>query len=149
MRCSTQGATGNWVMPGLVFKWFPLCQFSLFNIPLGYFFGMLWSWSQCSHSKSSGLDLQSLVYEDSRISLEKCDKAGTSLNGYCETPGGKGHHESTVPAGCNINSNTCQMGLEMPRGPGFLVLWSTCHRTAASRWTSHLAIDGSFLGGEI
>ena len=24
-----QGATGGWVMPGLVFKWLPLCEFSL------------------------------------------------------------------------------------------------------------------------
>ena len=28
-----QGATGGWVMPGLVFKWFPLCEFSLFDTP--------------------------------------------------------------------------------------------------------------------
>ena len=33
MRGSTQHATGVWVMPGLVFKWFPLCQFSLFDTP--------------------------------------------------------------------------------------------------------------------
>ena len=25
MRRSAQGATGGWVMQGLVFKWFPLC----------------------------------------------------------------------------------------------------------------------------
>ena len=29
MRCPAQGATGDWVMPGLVFKWFPLCEFYL------------------------------------------------------------------------------------------------------------------------
>ena len=28
-----QGATDGWVMPGLVFKWFPLCEFSLFDTP--------------------------------------------------------------------------------------------------------------------
>ena len=27
MRCPAQGATGGWVMLGLVFKWFPLCEF--------------------------------------------------------------------------------------------------------------------------
>ena len=27
------GATGGWVMPSLVFKWFPLCEFSLFDTP--------------------------------------------------------------------------------------------------------------------
>ena len=27
MRHPAQGATGGWVMPGLVFKWFPLCEF--------------------------------------------------------------------------------------------------------------------------
>ena len=26
-------AQGGWVMPGLVFKWFPLCEFSLFDTP--------------------------------------------------------------------------------------------------------------------
>ena len=26
MRCTAQGATGGWVMPGLVFKWFPYCE---------------------------------------------------------------------------------------------------------------------------
>ena len=31
MRCPAQGATGGWVMLGLVFKWFNLCEFSLFN----------------------------------------------------------------------------------------------------------------------
>ena len=33
MRHPAQGATGSWVMLGLVFKWFPLCQFSLFGTP--------------------------------------------------------------------------------------------------------------------
>ena len=33
MRHPTQGATGGWVMPGLVFKWFPLCGFSLLDTP--------------------------------------------------------------------------------------------------------------------
>ena len=31
MRCPAQGATGGWVILGLVFKWFPLCEFSLFD----------------------------------------------------------------------------------------------------------------------
>ena len=35
MRGPAQGATGGWVMPGLVFKWFPLCEFSLFDTPWG------------------------------------------------------------------------------------------------------------------
>ena len=30
-----QGATAGWVMPALVFKWFPLCEFSLFDTPQG------------------------------------------------------------------------------------------------------------------
>ena len=33
MRCLAQGATGGWTMLGLVFKWFPLCEFSLFDNP--------------------------------------------------------------------------------------------------------------------
>ena len=33
MRYISQGATGGWMMPDLVFKWFPLCEFSLFNTP--------------------------------------------------------------------------------------------------------------------
>ena len=33
MRHPAQGATGGWVMPSLVFKWFPLCEFSLFDTP--------------------------------------------------------------------------------------------------------------------
>ena len=28
-----QGAAGGWVMPGLVFECFPLCEFSLFDTP--------------------------------------------------------------------------------------------------------------------
>ena len=31
MRRPAQGASGAWVMPGLVFKWLPLCEFSLFD----------------------------------------------------------------------------------------------------------------------
>ena len=41
MRHPAQGATGGWVMQGLVFKWFPLCEFSLFDTPSGYFSGSL------------------------------------------------------------------------------------------------------------
>ena len=59
MRRPAQGATGGWVMPVLVFKWFSLCEFSLLDTPLAYFSGRLGSWSQCSHSKGSGLDLWS------------------------------------------------------------------------------------------
>ena len=33
MRRPTQGATGGWVMLGLVFKCFPLCEFSLSDTP--------------------------------------------------------------------------------------------------------------------
>ena len=33
MRHPAQAATGGWVMLGLVFKWFPLCEFSLFVTP--------------------------------------------------------------------------------------------------------------------
>ena len=33
MRHPTQDDTGGWVMPGLVFKWFPLWEFSLFDTP--------------------------------------------------------------------------------------------------------------------
>ena len=31
MRHPPQGATGGWVMLDLLFKWFPLCEFSLFD----------------------------------------------------------------------------------------------------------------------
>ena len=31
ITCPTQGETCGWVMPYLVFKWFPLCEFSLFD----------------------------------------------------------------------------------------------------------------------
>ena len=33
MRCPVQGDTGGCVMLGLVFKWFPLCEFSLYDTP--------------------------------------------------------------------------------------------------------------------
>ena len=35
MRRPAQDATGGWVMLGLVFKWFPFCEFSLFDTPQG------------------------------------------------------------------------------------------------------------------
>ena len=35
MRCPAQGGTGGWVMLGLVFRWFPLWEFSLFDTPSG------------------------------------------------------------------------------------------------------------------
>ena len=57
MRCPAQGATGDWVMLGLVFKWLHLCEFSLFDTPYGQFSGSLGSWSQCYHSKGSEIDL--------------------------------------------------------------------------------------------
>ena len=60
MRHLAQGATGDWVMLDLVFKWFPLCEFSLFYTPQGQFSGGLGSWSQCSYSEDSGLDLSTL-----------------------------------------------------------------------------------------
>ena len=33
MSLPAQGAIGGWVMLGLVFKWFRLCEFSLFYTP--------------------------------------------------------------------------------------------------------------------
>ena len=33
MRQSAQVATGGWVMLGLIFKWFHLCEFSLSDTP--------------------------------------------------------------------------------------------------------------------
>ena len=33
LRHPAQGATCGWVMLGLVFKWFPLCEYSLFDNP--------------------------------------------------------------------------------------------------------------------
>ena len=33
MRHPAQGATGDWVMLGLVFKWFPLCESHYFILP--------------------------------------------------------------------------------------------------------------------
>ena len=35
MRHPAQSATGGWVMPGLIFKWFPLYEFSLFDTEKG------------------------------------------------------------------------------------------------------------------
>ena len=32
-EASCTGTTGGWVMLGLVFKWFPLCEFSPFGTP--------------------------------------------------------------------------------------------------------------------
>ena len=55
MRHPAQEASGGWVMPDLVFRWFPLCEFSLLDIPQDYFSGSLGSESQCSPSKISGL----------------------------------------------------------------------------------------------
>ena len=66
MRCPAQGATGGWVMLGLIFKWFPLCEFSLFGTPQGQVSGSLGSWSHCSHFKGSRLDLK-IIYGGSGI----------------------------------------------------------------------------------
>ena len=33
MSHPAQGAIGSWVMPGVIVKWFPLCEFSLFDTP--------------------------------------------------------------------------------------------------------------------
>ena len=33
MRRPAQDATCSWVMLGLLFKWFPLCEFLLFDTP--------------------------------------------------------------------------------------------------------------------
>ena len=78
MRRPAQSTTGDWVMVGLVFKWFPLWEFSPFDIPLGQeFSGSLGSWSQCSHSKGSWLDLWSgtkipqVVYYDIKANIKK------------------------------------------------------------------------------
>ena len=35
MKHPVQGTTGGWVMPSLIFSWLPLCEFSLFDTPLG------------------------------------------------------------------------------------------------------------------
>ena len=35
MQHPAQGATGGWAMISLVFKWFPLYEFSLFDTPYG------------------------------------------------------------------------------------------------------------------
>ena len=57
MRHPAQGATGGWVMPGLVFMWFPLYEFSLFETLVLWSLG---SWSQGSHSKERLRALSSL-----------------------------------------------------------------------------------------
>ena len=31
VRHPAQGATGGWVLPGLIFQWFPLCEVSLYD----------------------------------------------------------------------------------------------------------------------
>ena len=46
MRRPAWGATVGWVMLGLVFKWVPLCEFSLFDTPQGWFSGNLGSRAQ-------------------------------------------------------------------------------------------------------
>ena len=33
MRCPAECAIGGWVMLGLVFKWFPSCEFSVLRVP--------------------------------------------------------------------------------------------------------------------
>ena len=33
MRHPAQGSAGGWVMSGLVFKWFSMCEVSLFDTP--------------------------------------------------------------------------------------------------------------------
>ena len=33
MKHSVKSTTGGWEMPGLVFNWLPLCEFSLFDTP--------------------------------------------------------------------------------------------------------------------
>ena len=56
MRHPAEGATGGWVISGLVYKWLPLWEFSLFDTPWGYeFSGNLGSQSHHSHCKGSDL----------------------------------------------------------------------------------------------
>ena len=55
LLCPAQGATGDLVLLGPIFKWFPLCEFSLFDTPQQQFSGSLGSWSHCFHSKAQGL----------------------------------------------------------------------------------------------
>ena len=78
MRCPVQGATGGWVMPGLVLQWFPFCEFSLFDTCYGYFSGSLGSWSQCFHSKGSGLDLWSGKKVSQVVCLKQISKNAKS-----------------------------------------------------------------------
>ena len=44
MRVPAQGAIGGWVMPGLVFQWFPLCKLSLFDTPGWVMPGLVFQW---------------------------------------------------------------------------------------------------------
>ena len=55
MRHPAQGATGGWVMLVLVFKWFPLCEFSVLDTHLGYFSGRLGSGVSPPTPKAQGL----------------------------------------------------------------------------------------------
>ena len=61
MRCPAQVATSGWVMPGLVFKWFSLCEFSLFDTPWGYLL-----LPRASSGKGNGTPLQRSCLENSR-----------------------------------------------------------------------------------
>ena len=53
MKHPAQGATGGWVMLGLVFKRFPLYEFSLFDTPWGYLL-----LPRASSGKGNGTPLQ-------------------------------------------------------------------------------------------
>ena len=55
MRHPAQGATGCWVMWGLLFKWFPLCEFSLFDIAQCQFSGSLGLGVSAPTPKAQGL----------------------------------------------------------------------------------------------
>ena len=55
MRHPAQGATGGSVMPGLVFQWFPLCEFSLLDTPQGQFSGSLGFGVSAPTPKAQGL----------------------------------------------------------------------------------------------
>ena len=53
MRHLAQDAAGGWLMPDLVFKWFPWCKFSLFDTPWGYLL-----LPRASSGKGNGTPLQ-------------------------------------------------------------------------------------------